>query len=465
MRPSDRRLASIGRLLDAYDGDPTPGGYALAVVESGATVLERRGGTANHGLGIPCAPDTVFDFASVAKQFTGFCALELVRGGGLDPDASVVDYIPELPEYCRGVRVRRLIGHSSGLRDWYPLVALAGRTEDDRISRDYLLRLALAQREPNFEPGSRYAYSNSGYLLLAEIVRRLAGAPFGAVVADRVFGPLGMRSSRVVEEPGEWADRLAVPYRAGADGRYLPGSDLLAAPGCSSLLSTAGDMAAWLSELDRRRVDGDPLLKAMLEPSRLADGREVGYNYGLISGRWRGHRLVGHGGSWNAFSSELMYYPGARIGTVFVTNRNPSRMDVTERLRRILLEGDYDAGLVPASGDGSDRGEIRHGPDGDAAALDGPGPDAEPTRGLEGTYLSPELGVAVAIARDGRALALEHPAYGRLRLARRDRTAWTGGRYWCDSIAFERDGRGRGAVMRVDSDASNLASGVAFYRA
>jgi CubicO group peptidase (beta-lactamase class C family) len=163
----------IDALFAPSDNPDIPGGFAVALVKDGQVLFKKAYGCANNEYDIPFSAKSVFDFASIAKQFTGLSIAILIELGKLSLEDNIMRYLPELPVCCRKIKIRHLLDHSSGLRDCVGLVKLSGRYSRDVITADFLMKLVLNQRELNFVPGDQYRYSNTGYFLLARIVSRV----------------------------------------------------------------------------------------------------------------------------------------------------------------------------------------------------------------------------------------------------------------------------------------------------
>jgi CubicO group peptidase (beta-lactamase class C family) len=245
--------------------ESTPGA-AVVVVREGVVVFRAGYGMADLDHGVWITPQTVFDVASVSKQFGGFAVASLVESGAIDLDAEVRDYLPELPSFGASLTVRHLVHHVSGIRDWPLTLATAGWRFDDVISFDQILRMAWSQRELNFEPGTEYSYSNTGYNLLAEIVQRVTGQTFRAWTDENIFEPLGMSSSHFQDNHLEVVPRRAHGYMPTAAGEWTVSPNGLTALGSSSLHSSVDDMARWLINFDSTVVVGAPSSNGCVPP-------------------------------------------------------------------------------------------------------------------------------------------------------------------------------------------------------
>src|SRR5690606_10763341 len=142
--------------------------------------------------GTPITPRTQFHVASVSKQFAAFSIALLAREGKVDLDADVRTYLPYVPDFGRKITVRHLLLHPSGLRDQWSLFEIGGRSLDDRLRQAQIVNMVARQRALNFDPGTRYSYSNTGYTLLGEIVRAVSGQSLREFAGERIFRPLGM---------------------------------------------------------------------------------------------------------------------------------------------------------------------------------------------------------------------------------------------------------------------------------
>lgn len=173
---TEDQQSQVDRMFRVF-GENTPGA-AVAVVRNGEVLFRAGYGMADLNQHVPITPATVFDIASVSKQFGGFAIASLVESGLVDLDAEVREYLPELADFGAPLTVRHLVHHMSGIRDWPITLAIAGWRFDDVISFDQILRMTWAQKELNFPSGDEYSYSNTGYNLLAEIVQRATGQTF-----------------------------------------------------------------------------------------------------------------------------------------------------------------------------------------------------------------------------------------------------------------------------------------------
>src|SRR5688572_7130989 len=250
------QAARVDSIFTQFTTGLTPGA-AVAVVRNGALVLSKGYGSADLEHRIPITGTSVFDVASVSKQFAGLAVAMLVEQGKVALTDDIRKHIPELPDFGRTITVNHLVHHTSGIRDWPGTLALAGWRMDDVISFDQILTMAYHQRTINFDPGSEYMYSNTGYNLLAELVRRVTGRTFRAWTDEYLFKPLGMTRSHFRDDHTEVFPDRVLGYGRAQDGTFRATSNNLMALGSSSLFTTAEDLAKWLANFDDARVGGD----------------------------------------------------------------------------------------------------------------------------------------------------------------------------------------------------------------
>lgn len=324
---SDSLSVQIDALFAEIDRPDSPGASVL-VIRNGV-VLHRKGyGSANLEHQIPITPESVFDVASVSKQFAGMAISMLVEDGVVKLDDNVRDYIPELPDFGEPISVRHLVHHTSGLRDWPGTLAIAGWQMDDVISFDQILTMAYHQQALNFDPGERYLYSNTGYNLLAELVARATGQTFRKWTHENLFVPLGMHNTHFQDDHTELIPRKVYGYQ-GNEGGYGAVANGLTALGSSSLFSTIDDLGKWVANFDDHAIGGTAVIERMRTRGVLNSGDTISYAYGLSIGRYRGQQTVSHTGSWAGFRTILLHFPEQRLGIVLLGNAssfNPSRL-------------------------------------------------------------------------------------------------------------------------------------------
>lgn len=315
---------------------PAPG-CAAAVSLNGDVVFDKAFGLADLEHNVPNTTQTIFESGSVAKQFTAASLVLLQEDGKLSIDDPVRKYIPELPDYGSPLTIRHLLNHTAGLRDWGTVMGLTGAGRGDRvITQDLAFDVITHQRALDFTPGSEYSYSNSGYNLAAIIVERVSKQKFPDFVAERLFKPLGMKSS-------SWRDdyQRIVPGRAQAYSRERNGPWRLNMPfmnvyGNGGMLTTVGDWMKWNAMLDSHSL-GAPLVNALETQGVLNDGRKIAYALGLTIDTYKGLKDVSHGGATAGYQTFLARYPDNKVSIgVMCNGTSPSAggiaADITDEI-------------------------------------------------------------------------------------------------------------------------------------
>ena len=312
---------------------PNTPGCAVAVSQHGKPVVNRAYGSADLERNVPLRSDAVFDVGSVVKQFVAAATLLLVEEGRLSLSADIRRYIPELPDYGHTITLDHLLTHTSGVRDWTGLGPLTGRQVD-------ALTVTLRQRGLNFAPGEEWSYSNSGYVLLKEIVARKSGMSFGEFTRKRLFERLGMRSTAYLAD-GRELKNLALAYEKAGNGWR---QDMLlgnARGGGGALFSTAADLLIWNDALTNKRL-GAFVTEKIQEPAKLSNGRTLGYARGLYLDSNRGGKVVWHSGGAAGYSSLVSRFPEQGLSIAILCNAGETAETTTfaRRIFDLLVPGD-----------------------------------------------------------------------------------------------------------------------------
>jgi CubicO group peptidase (beta-lactamase class C family) len=360
-------------------------GLAVAVIENGETVHTAGYGLANLEDHIPITPRTIFDIASISKQFTGLSIAMLIQEGEVSLDDDVHTYLPELADFGPTITIDNLVHHTSGIRDWPGSLAVGGWSMSDVISFDQILDFAFHQRTLNFEPGSEYTYSNTGYNLLAETVQRVSGRSFRSWTDEHLFRPLGMTSTHFHDDYMEVVPDRAWGYASDGDGGWERTPNNLTALGSSSLYTTVEDLAKWVANMGTGAVGGEAQ-ELWRTPGLLADGSENSYAFGIVNDEYRGTPILQHSGGWASFNTYLLYLPEHDFGVVVLAN-HPTNAGAHARAIVDIWLGDV---LGPAA----------------PSETAGPTADVQVSRELmaeyEGTYrLGPGWYVDIVLGPDG----------------------------------------------------------------
>jgi CubicO group peptidase (beta-lactamase class C family) len=391
----------VDQIFSRFTTD-TPG-CAVAVYQDGRIVLAKGYGSANLEYGIPITPTTPFIVGSVSKQFTAAAIALLVEEKRLALTDDVRKYLPELADYGTPITIGHLVHHTSGLRDWWELVSVAGLRFDDTYAVQDVLDMTARQRGLNFTPGERYLYSNTGYIVLGLVVQRVTGKSLREFAAERIFAPLSMTNSHFQDDHTQPVLGRAYAYSPLAGGRYainVWNNDLV---GQGGVMTTVVDLAKWDENFSTGRVGGEGFLKRQLQRGQLNSGTTISYAFGVEVGTYRGLDLVEHTGSTGGYRAVLTRFPKQKTTIAALCNvSDAAPATLAHRVADHLLRDAFTAPVPPptsasvATAGGRDPAPAVQLP---AAAM----------ARFAGRYFSDELNAGYEIAVSGSTLTLKRP--------------------------------------------------------
>lgn len=339
--------ARIDSVFAAHQGTDRPG-CAVSVVQRGRPIFAKGYGMADLAQGIAISPQSVFHVASVSKQFAGMSLVLLARAGRLSLDDEVRRYVPELPAYDRPITIRHLLTHTSGIRDQWNLLMTAGwRLGDDLITEQDVLDIVTRQRTLNFEPGSFYNYSNSGFTLAAVIVKRVTGRSLREFADSALFRPLGMSRTHFHDDnlmivPGRTRGHT---FREGVWKETVPNYSTV---GATSLFTTVEDLARWQNQLASGIVGGREAIAMLATPGVLTSGDTITYALGISRRFYRGVPTLSHSGGDPGYQSHLLHF--VRTGSGVAVLCNSSGVANPVRLAELTADAALADELGPAPG-------------------------------------------------------------------------------------------------------------------
>ena len=334
---ADNRAARTDSIFAEWDAVPSPG-CVVGVREQGALVYARGHGMASLEHRVPLDTGTVLDIGSVSKQFTATAVVLLSYEGKLSLDDTVRRWIPELPATLPRITVRQLLHHTSGLRDYVDLLIFSGHAEEDWTTPQQALDLLAKQKTLNFAPGTEWRYSNSGYFLLGLIVERASGKSLRALMAERIFGPLGMTHTFVLDKHNELVPRKASSYAPRSGGAFSVAMSNWEQVGDGAVQSTLTDLARWDEALERGTLGGPGLSALLATAGTLTSGESHGYGFGVGVDVWRGVARQEHSGAWAGFRAQLMRFPAQRTSVLLLCNRaDAGTARLAERMAEVWL--------------------------------------------------------------------------------------------------------------------------------
>lgn len=308
----------VDKLLAKYCKPYEPG-ITVSIIKDGSIVYKKGLGIANLEYGIPITPSTVFHVASVSKQFTVFSILLLEQEGKLSIDDDIRKYLPEIADYGYKITLRNLANHTSGIRDNTDLALLMGISEFDLFSNEQALKLITNQKGLNFIPGEEFEYCNSGFILLAEIIKRVSGQSFAKFTEERIFKPLKMKNSVVLDNPEMIIKNKAYSYFK-QDTTYYKSLLNFSFVGSTSLNTTVEDLSLWALNFEKKIIGNDAIFIKMKEKSRLNNGEIISYALGQETKAYKGLNVIFHGGGDAGYRSYLLRIPEHKFSVVILSN-------------------------------------------------------------------------------------------------------------------------------------------------
>ncbi len=350
------RQSEVDRVFSAFNTHSP--GCAVGVAQHGSSVLQSGYGMADLERGVPITADTIFESGSVAKQFTAMSLLLLEKQGKLSLDDPMRKYLPELADYGAPLTIRHVVSHLSGLREWRLVATLSGQPEGTYVLNNQdLLRFASKQRALNFDPGTTYSYTNTGFNIAAILIERVSGKSFEDFTRENIFEPLGMVHTR-------WRSdfRVIVPGRALSyerrGGGWIADTPIENIIGAGGMLSTVGDWLLWNENFTHAKVGGPAVVKAQQTPAMLANGKTISYAKGLMVNTIDGLREVSHGGATGGYRTWLARYPDQGVSIAVMcnaANADPARLG---RKTARLWTGGATPGAAPFAVDASKLQEV-----------------------------------------------------------------------------------------------------------
>jgi len=315
--------ARVDAFVEAVRGEQKVPGLAVAVLRDGKLVRAKGYGLANIELDVPVKPATIFQTGSVGKQFTATAVMILVQEGKVGLDDKVSKYFTGTPKAWKDITVRNLLTHTSGIPDYTDTKKTKAKelfnfradyTEDELYRR-------LIQMPLDFEPGTKWQYSNPGYLLLGLLIHKVTGEFYGDFLQERIFRPLGMSATRIISEEDIVTNR--------SSGYRLVKGDIKNQEWVSPTLNTTADGALYTNVLDLGKWDAalyteklisKANLALMWTPVTLRDGKTYPYGFGWFLGTVNGHRLIQHDGAWQGFTMNISRYVDDKLTVIVMTN-------------------------------------------------------------------------------------------------------------------------------------------------
>ena len=318
------RVEELFGYWTSSDNEKLPG-IAIALVKDGECIYQKEYGMANLEHDVPLSSKSVFDLASLAKQFTGMAIAMLIHQGKLSLEDDIRKYVPEVPNFGKKISIADLLYHRSGLRGIGGLLSIgnfgSNKTYGEQVTADVVLDAVKYQQDLNFPVGEEYSYSNTGYVMLAIAVERITKMSFRDWTQKHIFKPLGMTQSFANDNPDEIIRNRATAYYSTADGFQYRQENGMALIGSSAVYSTTDDLIKWVNNFDNPKIGGGEIFKMMEKGGTLKNGEAINYGFGLNLIDYKGLRMIEHSGySHPGFQTLIARFPEQKFSMIILTN-------------------------------------------------------------------------------------------------------------------------------------------------
>jgi CubicO group peptidase (beta-lactamase class C family) len=333
--PPDSASRWVDSIFAPYASSRSPG-CAVGVTRNGAVVLAKGYGMADLEHDTPITRDTRFYIASLSKQFTAMAVVLLAHEGKLTLDDPLRKWVPEVPEFAKAITLRHLLYHTSGLRDYFTLLAVSGWPSDGQLTEGQFLELIGRQKGLNFQPGEEFLYSNTGYVLLSIVVRRASTMPLREFALERIFKPLGMTHTEFRDDHTALIQQRAVGYQpVGSTYRISqPEFDVI---GDGGMYSTVEDLVKWDANFETGWVGDRDGIAQLESPGTLNGGQKIPYALGQAIGTFHGLRTFSHGGAYGGYRSTLTRFPDKGMSVITLCNTAAAPSTLAEQVARVYL--------------------------------------------------------------------------------------------------------------------------------
>ncbi len=343
--------AEIDRIIknEIREGSP---GCSVAVIKDSKICYMKSFGLANLEHEIPVKNDTVFHTASISKQFTAIAIHLLEIEGKLSIEDDIRKYLPELPVFDQTITLDHLIHHTSGLRDQWDLLQLAGWRLEDIITNDDILELVKQQKELNFPPGTEHMYCSTGYTILTYIIERIENISFKTFCENRFFKPLNMASTHFNDDFKNIIKNQAQSYIS-KNNIYENSPMLFSTVGGTGLKTTIEDLALWELAFADNSFFSEELLSKIYTPGKLTSGKDINYGSGLVLSKYKGQKVIRHNGCDAGFRAHMLRFPELELSVYILSNFGSIRPGgLVQQIAETCSPDDFNT-----SGSSTDRSE------------------------------------------------------------------------------------------------------------
>lgn len=337
-------LSQIEKVFNQYRAENP--GCQLSISRNGQLIFSKAWGMADLERNVPLTGNSILEAGSVSKQFVAASILLLEQQGKLSLDDDVRKYIPELPVYGSPIRLRHMLHHTSGLRDWGSVAALTGWPRSRKFySNDDALEIIARQKQLNNKPGDEYIYSNSNYNLFAIIVQRVSGLSLAAFTKKYIFEPAGMTHTQWRDDPNRIVPNRAIAYSKN-DSSYETDMPNEYVYGNGGLLTTTEDLLKWCNYYQQGKLGTPSLLAKQVQTDPLNNGAMNNYAAGLVIQKVMGWNVISHSGSTAGYRAYIETFPDLGISLALLSNNSQfSLLSVVTNVSKIFVADKTAGGL------------------------------------------------------------------------------------------------------------------------
>lgn len=327
----DSVINKLDDLFSKWNGNDAPG-CAVGIIKADKLVYGKGFGLANLETKAVNTPATIFYMCSVSKQFAGYAIALLVNQGKIKLDEDIHTYLPWMRDFGKQITVRHLVNHTSGLRDDIGLAQMYGLNGDGMLTQELAVTILKKQHTLNFNPGDKFSYSNSNYVLLAEIVKAVTGQSFKDYIDSMIFKPLNMSASAFADDQSVLIPGRAPSYEKKGDAFHNAFQNVYTL-GDGGLFTNVNDMASWVSNFYDPKAGTLKDIELMTTPGKLNDGTSISYAMGINVNTDRGNKRFTHNGGLAGYRTIIAIYPELKTG--FYIFGNAGDGDVYNKINQI----------------------------------------------------------------------------------------------------------------------------------
>ena len=301
--------------------NPKEPGMAIGIVQDGKVIYKNSKGIADLSNRLSINDSTIFNIASVSKQFTALMAFMAEQEGKLKLSDDIRQYLPELKNIPNKITIQQLANHTHGLPNYSDLTAMMGFDLATPISNEQAVETILSAKQANFKAGTKYQYGNSGFILLAEILKRVYEKPFRILLKEKIFEPLNMTHTSVVDDPNIIVSNKAIAFRKNGEF-FSEHMNRQMECGSSNIHTTLDDFIKWSVNFQNPKVGTSSQIERLATKTvSISKDGDLGYGLGYLTETYKGLKTVFHGGGTAGYRAYILHVPEHNLSIVTLGNK------------------------------------------------------------------------------------------------------------------------------------------------